>query len=522
MAEASHSPGIWQQWQERIGQMSMQRKIAAVLLIVAVLLMLIFVGQALFRPKFAPLFADLEPEDAGRICKKLQDMGVAYKLGQEGRSILVPEDRVYELRIQLASEGVLLGNSAGFELFDQTKLGVTDFSQRMDYQRALQEELRRTIVQLEEVEQARVHLALPEPSLFIRDSASPSASIVLKLKPYAVLDPAEVRGIMQLVAGSVENLKFEDVTIVDTRGNLLSDVSLGDPAGQAADATSKQFAVRREFEAELERRLQRLLDRVLGPGQSIAMVTAELDFDSQETTMITFGTEGVPRSQTITRETWESSGGGLQPGEAGTDSNIPGYIIGSAQGEVNYERTDETTNYELNETTEKQILAPGRLQRLHTAVVLNTKTGQLKLEQIEQIEQTVAAAIGYQEERGDSISVSGMDFDTSLAEEAEREFAAAEQRERIKEYITMGAYALAAILVLIFGLRLLTDRRRRALEGEPVEVPQVPAAAEEEEEDLVAIEATSAESRLRKRVRQLAEKEPETAAFLIRAWLSEE
>ncbi|NLM46512.1 MAG: flagellar M-ring protein FliF [Firmicutes bacterium] len=520
MAEASHSPGIWQQWREKIGQMSLQRKISVLLLIVAVLLILIFVGQALLRPKFAPLFADLEPEDAGRISKKLQDMGVTYKLGQEGRSILVPEDRVYELRIQLASEGVLLGSSAGFELFDQTKLGVTDFSQRMDYQRALQEELRRTIVQLEEVEQARVHLALPEPSLFIRESVSPSASIVLKLKPYASLDQAQIRGIMQLVAGSVENLKVEDVTIVDTKGNLLSDISLIDPAGQAADATSRQFAVRREFEAELERRLQRLLDRVLGPGQSIAMVTAELDFDSQETTMITFGTEGVPRSQTITKETWESTGGALQPGEAGTDSNIPGYIVESSQGEVDYERTDETTNYELNEITEKQIMAPGRLQRLHTAVVLNTKAGQLKREQIEQIERTVAAAIGYQEERGDSISVSGMDFDTSLAEEAEREFAAAEQRERIREYITMGVYALAALLVLIFGLRLLAGRRKRTAEGEPAEVPQVPAPAEEEE--LVAIEAASEESQLRKRVRQLAEKEPETAAFLIRAWLSEE
>ncbi|HHX74336.1 MAG TPA: flagellar M-ring protein FliF [Firmicutes bacterium] len=520
MAEASHSPGIWQQWQEKIGQMSLMRKIAAVLLLIAVLLTLFFVGQALLRPQYAPLFADLEPEDAGRISRKLQDMGIDYKLGQEGRSILVPENRVYELRIQLASEGILLGSGAGFELFDQTKLGVTDFSQRMDYQRALQEELRRTIVQLDEVEQARVHLALPEPSLFIRDSAAPSASIVLKMRPYALLDQAQVRGIMQLVAGSVENLKVEDVTIIDTKGNLLSDAGLDDPAGQAAHATGKQFAVRREFEAELESRLQRLLDRVLGPGQSIAMVTAELDFDSQETTMITFGTEGVPRSQAVTRETWESSGG-VQPGEAGTDSNIPGYVIDSAQGEVSYERTDETINYELDETTEKQIMAPGRLQRLHTAVVLNTRAGQLKQEQIEQIEQTVAAAIGYQYERGDSISVSGMNFDTSLAEEAEREFAAAEQRERLRQYITMGVYALAALLVLIFGLRLLAGRRKRVPDSEPLELPQVPVPAEEED-DLVAIEATSAESRLRKRVRQLAEKEPEAAAFLIRAWLTEE
>ena len=176
-----------------------------------------------------------------------------------------------------AGDGTLLASGTGFELFDETKLGATDFSRRIDYQRALQEELRRTIVQIDEVEQARVHLAIPEPSVFIEETAAPSASILLKLKPYAKLSELQVRGIINLVAGSVEKLSPEAITIVDTQGNILSSDIARSMAEQLAEATNEQLAVRRSFERELEQRLQNLLDRVLGPGQSIAMLTAELD-----------------------------------------------------------------------------------------------------------------------------------------------------------------------------------------------------------------------------------------------------
>jgi len=516
MSRAEIVSGLRQKWLD----LSLAKKVAAGILAVALICTLFIIVRALSRPKMAPLFTELEASDAARVTERLKELGVAYTLASEGRSILVPEDKVYDLRIQLAGDGTLLASGTGFELFDETKLGATDFSRRIDYQRALQEELRRTIVQIDEVEQARVHLAIPEPSVFIEETAAPSASILLKLKPYAKLSELQVRGIINLVAGSVEKLSPEAITIVDTQGNILSSDIARSMAEQLAEATNEQLAVRRSFERELEQRLQNLLDRVLGPGQSIAMLTAELDFNSTETTLITFGEEGVPRSQQVIREEWAGSGS-FTGGEAGTGSNIPGYVVGGESGESTYSRTEETTNYEIDETREKQILAPGRLQRLHTAVVINSKDNNLSEAQIRQIEETVAAAIGYQEERGDSISVSAMDFDTSHIEAALEDWEKAQKQERLERYITLGAIALAALILLIFVLRFLAKRRERLLDEELAALPEVPVE-EKEEAELAPEEIMSSEQQTHKRVRQLADKEPEAVAFLIRAWLAED
>ncbi|MDW7651571.1 MAG: flagellar basal-body MS-ring/collar protein FliF [Bacillota bacterium] len=517
MAEEVRAGWSPQELPNRWRQLSNPRKISAIILVVAILFTLFFLGSAISRPRMAPLFSGLEPADAGRIVAKLHEMGVNYSLEDEGRTILVHEDRVYDIRIQLASDGTLIGGSAGFELFDQTKLGTTDFNRRLDYQRALQEELRRTIVQLEEVEQARVHLALPEPSLFIQDTAEPSASIVLGLSPFSSLKPEQIRGIIYLVAGSVENMSGERISIIDTQGNILSDtVEDMDPAAQLAEATLQQLEVKRAFEKELELRMQRMLERVVGPGQAIAMMTAELDFDAHESTVITFANEGVPRSETSTRETFEGTGGFI-PGEAGTDSNIPGYVFVPEGGESNYERNDETTNYEIDETTVRQVRAPGQLVRLHAAVVVNDKGGELTQAQLRQIQDVVQSAIGYQNERGDSISVQGMNFDTSQMDEAKTAFDEALRHEQIRQYVTAGAILLAALILLFALMRLIRNRRERELEAQLAALPTKPLTEEEPVE-----EEGNQEARLRDRVRKLAEKEPDAVAFLIRAWLAEE
>ena len=503
---------------ERWRQLSNPKKISAGILVVAVFFTLFFVMQALSKPSMSPLFSGLDPADAGRIVKKLQEMNVVYALDNEGQTILVQQSDVYDVRIQLASDGTLLGGAAGFELFDQTKLGATDFNRRLDYLRALQEELRRTIVQMEEVEQARVHLALPEPSVFIQDTVDPSASIVLKLSPFSRLLPEQIRGIVYLVAGSVENLTAENVTVIDTQGNILSDLVKDlDPSQQVAEATSRQMDVKRTFEKEMEQRVQRMLERVLGPGQAISMMTAELDFDSRESTVITFGEDGIPRSQIIVDETFE--GTGAVPGEAGTGSNIPGYPSTVGGGESQYERYEETTNYEINETTEKQIQAPGRLLRLHAAVVVNDNGGQLTEAQLGQIRSAVESAIGYQTERGDSISVQGMTFDTSQIEEAKLAMDEAARQAQIRQYINLGA---ALLLILILGfvvMRAYRGYRERDLEAQLAAMPMMPKI----EKDTVQEKRPQSEEQvLHQRVRQLAEKEPEAVAYLIRAWLAEE
>jgi flagellar M-ring protein FliF len=496
------------------------KKLAVLVLATALLVTLFFLGQVIARPRMASLFTGLEPAAAGRIVDKLKELAVPYSLADEGRTILVPAERVYEMRIQLAGDATLAGGAAGFELFDQTKLGATDFNRRLDFQRALQEELRRTIVQLDEVEQARVHLALPEPSVFIRETAAPSASIVLKLRPFSELRQAQVRGIVSLVAGSVEGLLPENITVIDTRGNILNaDLAVADPAGQAAEASFRQLEVRRAFEKELEQRVQRMLERVYGPGQALVMVTAELDFDSRETTTVTFADEGVPRSRTATEETFR--GAGAAPAEAGTDTNIPGYVFAGAAGESAYTRSDETVNYEINETRQRELTAPGRLLRLHTAVVLNDKGGSLTDIQLQQSREIVTAALGFREDRGDSINVQGMNFETGYLEEAQTAMETAAQAEERRQYIVYGALFLAGLIVLFTLLRVLRGWRESRLERELAglqlqpAVPLQPATAEED-----ALQAN--EQRLHQRVRQMADKEPDMTAHLIRAWLVEE
>ncbi|EEG76529.1 flagellar basal-body MS-ring/collar protein FliF [Dethiobacter alkaliphilus] len=519
MAEEERATAVRvQDLPEKWQQLSQRKKIAAIVMAVAIIVTLFFLGQAIARPRMALLFTGLEPVDAGRIAARLQEMNVQYSLDDEGRTILVRQDMVDDVRIQLASdESLNIGGGSGFELFDQTNLGATDFNRRMDYLRALQEELRRTIVRLDEVEQARVHLALPEPSVFIQDSAEPSASIVLALSPVSRLDSERVRGIVHLVAGSVENMRPENVTVIDTTGNILSDqLDNLDPTKQLAEATMAQLDIKRSFEKELERRVQVMLERILGPGQAIAMITADLDFDSHESTVITFDSEGVPRSQTITEEYFE--GAGVVPGEAGADSNIPGYPWVGGTGDSTYERYDETTNYEINETTERQIRAPGKLVQLNASVVVNDNGGQLSQAQVRQISEAVEAALGYQVGRGDSISVQGMSFDTSHQEDAMLAMEEAARREMIERYVTIGAIALAAIIIFFVILRAFRAWRERQLEAELAALASAPKIQEEPAEEM----EETPQQRLHKRVRDLAEREPESVAHLIRAWLAEE
>ncbi len=507
--------GLSSRWQA----LSNPKKVSVIVLVTAFFITVFFLGQFIARPRMAPLFSGLEPADAGKIAGKLQEMGVHYSLANEGRTILVGQDRVYDVRIQLASDGSLIGGGVGFELFDQTKLGATDFNRRLDYQRALQEELRRTIVQLDEVEQARVHLALPEQSIFIQDSANPSASIVLKLSPFSRLKKEQIRGIVYLVAGSVEHLQAGDVTVIDTQGNILSDlVDVLDPSAQLAESALRQLDVKRTFEKELEQRMQKTLERVLGPGQAVAMMTAEFDFDSRETTIITFGNEGVLRSHSLLEESFEGTEGAV-PAEAGTGSNIPGYVFSQAGGDAKYERRDETSNYEINEITERQVMAPGRLLSLHAAVIVNDKGGKLTTAQLQQIHDIVVSAIGFQDERGDSISVQGMNFDTSHVDEARVAFDEAKQQEMIRWYVNIGAVILASLIVFFALFRMFRKRHEDSLDAELAKLSR-PVAVEnqplEEQQEL------SEEQQMHQRVRQMADSEPEAVAYLLRTWLTDE
>jgi len=504
--------------------LSAARKALVIGSAVALVVGLALFGHWLAGEKYAPLFTDLAPEEAGSVVEKLDEMKIPYKVAGDGDTILVPEDILYKTRLQLASSGVLKGAGEGFELFDRNQLGVTDFERRLNYQRALQEELRRTITYLDEVENARVHIVLPEKSVFIEEEGTASASVVLDLKPFVQLTPEQVKGIIYLVSSSVENLPPENVNIIDTRGNILSeDIMLGEENVPGGVNRKQQLALKREFEKNLEDRVEKMLEKILGPGKAVVMVTADLNFDQRQVTRIEYGDDGVVRSEQLVEKNSVATGaGGGVPGSA---TNIGTYRGVQEGGQSSETETNVTRNYEIDETQETVVYAPGQVENISTSVAVD---GELDAEEEEQIRSIVQAAIGYRPERGDQITVVSRTFDKSYLEEAQREMEAAqkeqERRERIKQYITWGVAALGIILTFILILILL--RRRSAIREEEVYPFPVKEAATAEEEEKEPEHVPTKEEKQRKEryesVKEIASKAPEEAAKLIRAWLSEE
>lgn len=503
-----------QRWQET----SQNRKIIIILISAVILAGIIYLGQALARPSYAILLGDLEPKDAGDIVAQLSSEKIPYQLTNQGTTIMVPQDQVDAVRIKLASDGLLTGVGHGFELFDRSKFGETDFEQQISYQRALQEELRRTITKVEGVSQARVHLVIPQKSVFLKDEGTSSASVVIKLKPNARLKPEQVKGLNDLIIGSVEGLKAENVHIIDTEGNVLNDF-LKDPAGQgvtpsfSSSAVERQQQIRRAFEKELEFRVQQMLSKVLGPNKAVAMVTAELDFNQQQTSL----TEVVPGqivSERSTKETGADAGGGGIPGSTTQmpGQSIPGTIT---NGENSYSKTDDIKNYQHGTKVQSVVQSPGQVLRLSTAVVLDESVKNLDKSQIESI---VVAAIGFNAQRGDQISVSAMTFDRAQVDLA-KEF---EQQPSFLEGYQlhlMAAAAVALLMLLILVIWLIRRRGRSAVIPTPLE-EALPIAGLQAEPAGPKWDLPPPVDK-QKELKDIAQQRPDDLASVLKVWLRE-
>lgn len=487
---------------------SATQKVAVVFAAVALVAAVFYLSAVLTQMNYAPLFTGLSPEDAGAIIQKLESMKVPYRVAEGGGTILVPKQEVYKIRANLAASGALPGNGLGFELFDKTKLGITDFEQQVNYQRALQEELRRTIVQFEGVEQARVHLVLPQKSAFVEQEEKPSASVALKLKPLTRLKPEQVEGIVALVCGAVEGLKPEDVHVIDMAGNVLTeDVS----SGATSRVLRNQQELERAYERELEKRVNGMLAKILGPDKAVAMVNADFDFSQHETvTTIAYGVPAVLSEHTIT----EQNGSGVASGVPGTGSNlVPTYPSGNAGGQ-GYSKQEVTRNYQVGQREEKVVEVPGRLRRLTTSVVVD---GTLDPATIQQIQDVVANAIGYDPGRGDQIQVASIAFDRSYQKKLEAEMAAAEakakkeaQRQQIISLVKQGLIGLALLVFLLLVVRWLRSLKPEAPLVEEVIPVQVSVSPPPKTDERFL------------KIKETAQKNPEEVADVIRIWLSEE
>lgn len=527
-----------------------------------VLAMIVFIAGAT-RPSYAVAFARLSEEDAGAIVAKLKEARVPYRVTPAG-AIEVPREQVQEVRMQLAAAGLPRGGNVGFELFNQSSFGITDFVQKLNYQRGLEGELARTIQKLEPVDQARVHLALPQPSLFTDNQREPTASVVVRLKPGRRLERAQVQSIVHLLSHSVEGLKPQNVTVVDAEGTLLSS---GDdqPEQAVARLTAGQLEAKRAYESELEKNVQAMLDRVLGPGKASVRVNATMEWDQVETSSETYSPANRPPQVRSSRELSERVLTPSQPGGVpGAEANIPPTqepVAAPGQYRGPFERRETTTNYELSKTVEKTVRAPGTVRRLSVAVVLDS-AAPIEQAQVDALTNLVAAAVGVDQSRGDVVSVAALPFNRTESERIQQQF----EEARRWELALSGARLLAALLgplLLLVALWLLLGRPGRPgrvsqearADGASSHRELVPAGApagstaagsgrapgvaeaqpeapveDENEEPLWTLPGPTREQKIKVRRRaairdqitRLATQSPDTLAQLIQTWIDED
>jgi len=426
------------------------------------------------RPHFAVLYANLQQEDAAEVVKRLREMKVAYRVTGSG-TIEAPAARVDELRLDLASESLPAGGQAGFELFDRTRIGLSEFGEQLNYQRALQGELARTISHLDPVEEARVHISLPRDRLYASEEEKPTASVVVKLRGGGQLTSAQVRSVVHLVAGAVGGLAPEAVTVLDARGRLLSNADEAGPEGVGLAAASSQLQMRREFERQVEQAVQSMLDGVIGPGRAMVRASAALSLDRVETERETFEPtadgSGVLQSR---RETKESYRGLAEPGAIGipgisSNSAAPPTIARTTPRADQYEHTDLTADYRVSRQVERTLQPPGQLKRLSIAVFVDEEA---KIGDTQEIKNAVAAAAGLDRQRGDEVVVSRVAFEAPTGGEKGSRALAARQF-----YGKVGRDFVAIVLAALFLWFVAGMLRRRGAPALPSRAPAAIGAA---------------------------------------------
>jgi len=523
---------FFQNIRQFLGRLSRGQQIALGLVLMGGIAITLSIAVWSNQTDYALLFGDLSPSDANQVVESLREEGTSYELRQNGTAIYVPRENVYELRMRYASEGLVSDGQVGYELFDQGNMGMTDFMQKMNRKRALEGELARTISNMEQVEMARVHLVLPERNPFRENQVEASASVVVQHAGSVTLKTPQVDGITALVAGAVEGMEAAAVTVLDSQGNMLSDPNAGDPNAQL---TSTQLEIQHEVEQHLMESGQSMLDQVLGPGHSIVRVSAALDFSRtvSERNLID------PESQTVISEE--------QLNEESPEDNA----------------NSRVRNYEVSRTQERTESSTGDVEELTVSVILNQKPppeagagegeGEAAAEpvpytneELQEIEEIVKNAVGFNPERGDRFAIHQTRFSPDANDVMVQQLQEEQQMQMIERYLRYGLIVLA----LLIGVWLIRSIAKRGSEldedglmiagGEAGEQESLEAKRRRDEdddvEDLVlsdddvytsklsaeAQQALKRKHRLYKEVQNQVLDHPDEAAELIRTWLIED
>jgi flagellar M-ring protein FliF len=431
--------GIWK-------QLGLNQRISVVMATAVTVLGLVGLAFWSSRMDYALLYGKLDEAEAAKVIAALDEAKVPYKISRAGGSILVPSDKVYQLRMQMASKGIPQGEGVGFEIFDKANFGISDFVQRANYSRAVQGELARTISQLDQVESARVMIVMPENRLLSDNQRKPTASVFVRVKGNSQLPASAVNSIRFLVANSVEGLQANNVSVVDNQGNVLSE---NQDADSVAGLSSNQLTARRNFEQYLTKKAEGMLEKVLGPGQAVVRVSTDINWDTITKTEEKFDPDGqVIRSSTINDENTESStlNNGAAPGLAANSSPDGSSTNATAPASpVNNSHTRKkvtTSSYEINKTSSSILQAAGGLRRISCAVFISQqfdgkgadrKPVPRTPEELLKIRRIVQSALGIQETgdptRKDEITLEEMPFNDQMSTEMTQQFDQQEKRQ---------------------------------------------------------------------------------------------
>ncbi len=489
---------IGEQVKQVFGKLSLSQKIFFTSVILIVLAGLIGLIMWANTPDYSILFSNIQDQDTSLIIQKLKDMKVPYKL--VGNTIKVPENKVNELRITLASQGLPRGAGIGFEIFDKSKIGTTEFVEQINYIRALEGELSRTISSINEVKSAKVHLVLPKKSVFLEEREAAKASIILNVLPGMVLSNSVIGAITHLVASSVEGLEPQNITVVDIYGRLLASPSSG---SEDAELTNSQIDIQKKVSNRLSKQVVALLEPIVGIGRVRVNVKAELDFTKKEKVDEIYDPNiQIERSeQKEIQKTREITQGGT-PGVGSNVSGNTNQTTNNNLGRIS-EKKKETKNYEINKSVLKTVYPTGEIKKISVAVIVDDKVKEEEkngkiiktkisrtVAELNKLKKLVIASIGIDENRGDVIEVANIPFSETNIKEAEKYIKSKEKKEFIKIIIKYVVILILALVLIFMILKPMVKKVSVAIESESkksltvgeIAGEELPPSIEEEQE----------------------------------------
>jgi flagellar M-ring protein FliF len=539
---------VKQQGRRLLDEFTTGQKVMVALAVVVVLAGGYLFTQWAAKPSYATLFTSLDANDASQITDQLTSKNVPYRLEDGGKTITVPQDQVYQLRLDLSAQGLPSSGGPGYSLLDQEGVTTSEFRQRVDYQRALQGELAKTITAMDDIESASVHLVVPQQDVFAADEQKASASVLVKAKPGARLRSGQVQAVVNLVASSVSGMKTEDVTVADTTGHVLSSPDVMD--GIAGDLHGEQTAA---FETTLGTSVQDMLDQVIGSGRSVVRVNADMDFDQRATTSETFKNGLAEQAQAQAAATGQAPPvGGAQAlteqrstetytGGSAAASGVlgPTGTAGGTGGSTSYQKDESTRTYALDKVTEEVRAAPGSVKRLSVALLFDSRD--ISRMQADSLAGAVSAAVGLDAQRGDTIQTSLVAFDQHAKRAAAGAATATSSDPGGTDLVALGRNGLAVLMVgvILFLAWRATKRAsaRQAIERMPIDLhtldPQLVAAgasplpgAPARAELATAPGAGAAPVRpvmagLGDEIEDLIDRQPDEVTATLRGWLAD-